>query len=844
MNKVFLSHSSKDKPYVKYIAKKFGRNHCVYDAACFEAGMKTLDEIFREMDNTSIFVVFISNSALDSEWVQKELTIAEERLGHDYHKLSQIFPIIIDPTISHNDSRIPDFIKKGFGAYNLRVITNAKVAFRKIKAQQTRFLLENDLKKPSHVFYGRDLEISKFKTAFDSGEPIKCLIASGFSGIGRKSYMLECLKETQIIEPYYLPPAILVKNPDSIEDVIVKLSQIGFGNYALEDITAMPDMESKIDALCNILMTIQDYNEQVLIYDENCLIDRRGDLVYWFERALKEIRNEVTVIIAARAEVNPIYLRKNQYIFAAALSTLPQSEWSGLMRVYGKQLGLDLTSEDRNYFREVITGYPPQVLFTVNMMNDTSIEEAKNSTHIIAEHFSTKITDMLNSIIPDDLKEETYGFLSFISTYGVVPTDLIQLVVKSNEKYKRVFSLLKTYTVCRYLGTAHEYVEINPLVSDFIQRSRFVLPKDIRQILDSRLTEIQTVVDAGESTITEDFEDLKYYLRHSIIQGKEIPDKFMYSTLYLSSIYELYNNQKYSQVIALVEKLKESRAFDRYDQPAKDRIQSYYCRSLARQTDDKFYTEVEYFNPRCNPENQDEYNFLRGFMNRHESKYDKALAWFNKVLSHQPKHKSAMREIVTVYRGLEDFDSAYEYAKANYLNEKENLYHIQPYFEILIRKDAESLSADEENHISEMLSTVANMMKTNPAATHYEILGQHAAFVEKDLHRAVAVLEEGSRKHPESSYLVKYLFDCYELFEDMNGMEATLKRLEPFGRTNKAALIAYKIRLAIFYAYQCKNREFIKSVVDAIPSVNKESKNRLMRKISTILREKDGAPNP
>lgn len=128
MNKIFLSHSSSDKEYVEYIANRFGKDRCVSYTACFEVGMKALDEIFREMDNSSIFVVFISESALASEWVQKELSIAEERLQHDAYKLSQIFPIIIDPSIKHNDPRIPDFLKKGFGCYNLRVIISKEVA--------------------------------------------------------------------------------------------------------------------------------------------------------------------------------------------------------------------------------------------------------------------------------------------------------------------------------------------------------------------------------------------------------------------------------------------------------------------------------------------------------------------------------------------------------------------------------------------------------------------------------------------------------------------------------------------------------------------------------------------
>ena len=119
MNKIFLSHSSTDKPYVSYIANQFGKDHCTYDAACFEAGMKNLDEIFREMDKSSIFVVFISDASLESDWVKKELSIADERLHHDAYKLSQIFPIIIDPSITHSNvvrscSRLSSWITFAF----------------------------------------------------------------------------------------------------------------------------------------------------------------------------------------------------------------------------------------------------------------------------------------------------------------------------------------------------------------------------------------------------------------------------------------------------------------------------------------------------------------------------------------------------------------------------------------------------------------------------------------------------------------------------------------------------------------------------------------------------------
>lgn len=836
MNKIFLSHSSQDKPYVSYIAEKFGKDHCVYDAACFEAGMKTLDEIFKGMDKSSIFVVFISNSALESKWVQEELAIAEERLNHDSYKLSQIFPIIIDPSIKHNDSRIPSFLREGFGSYNLRIITSNKIAFRKIKAQQARFILENDLGKPPRCFYGRNTEITKFKEVFDSGHSIKCLIASGLPRIGRRAFLLECLKQTEVVEPYYLPSMISLSSSDSIEDMILKLSQIGFGNYALEDITPLSDMDSKIAILSGILTTIQNYNEQVLVYDNYCLVDRRGEIAYWFDKALKKIQNNVTILVAARIEVHPNCARRIPYVYTTTLSTLPRSEWLGLMRVYAKYVGLELTQDDREYFTEIMTGYPPQVIYTVNLMADTSVQEVKNNTYPLVDSFSTEINKMLNALIPPEHQEATYGFLAFISTYGVVPTDLVQMVTKINDNYKQAFALLKRGTICRYLGLSHEYIEINPLVSDYIQRRRLSLPSDIKQLLNSRIDEIQSVVESGASTMTEDFEDLKYYLKQSIIQGKDIPERFMYSTLYLSSIYELYNSQKYTHVINLVEKLKESHSFERYDAPVQDRIQSYYCRALARQTNERFYSEVGYFSSSTSSQKQDEYNFLRGFMYRNESKYDKALEWFQKVLAHQPAHRSAMREIVTVYRGLEDYESAYAYAKDNYINDSENVYQIQPYFEILIHKEKTSLSQEELKHINDMLTTVEGLMQSTSSAAHYEILGLHAAFVEHDLDKAVAIFKRGATTHPESSYIVKYLFDCYELYNNVSGMVSALNQLEPFGQTSKAAEIAYKIRQAILYAYQCKPHNFICTHINRIPSLNEDAKSRLIKKTGIIIR--------
>ncbi len=132
LGKVFLSHKSEDKDFVRYVAEKIGIDRCHYDEYTFEDGMQTLNEIMSALDDTDLFVLFISDKALDSEWVARERLQAKKLL--DQGKIRQIYPIIIDPDpqITHADERIPAWMRN---EYVIRRITSPKIAAQKIKAR-------------------------------------------------------------------------------------------------------------------------------------------------------------------------------------------------------------------------------------------------------------------------------------------------------------------------------------------------------------------------------------------------------------------------------------------------------------------------------------------------------------------------------------------------------------------------------------------------------------------------------------------------------------------------------------------------------------------------------------
>lgn len=835
MEKIFLSHSSKDKAYVGYIAERFGKDICVYDSMCFEAGMNNLDEIFKGLDQTDIFVLFLSDASLSSDWVAREIAEAEKRLDHNTARLSQIFPIIIDPSIDHNDPRIPDFLKKGPSSYNLRTIRRAPIAYRKIKAQLTNRILQNDLRASASydLFYGRDKEIGSFKQRFDVDPGLKVLVATGIPGIGRRSYLVQALRDAQIIERYHEPVVISLDTMDNIEDLLVKLYEEGFGPYPFEKAIALHSMSEKIEALTSAFQDIQAFKEHVIIYDNSCLIGYRGEFRYWFQQAItaKGIRPEVTLSIASRHDIAHIYGRKNPWIFSISLTTLPYPEWNGLLRTYSKSIGAEIGPEDRAYFKDIITGYPPQVLYCADLAKEQGIGYVKDAPHEVVASIAGNVTQILEQAIPKGHTKAGYGLLSFISAYGLVPSDIIQKIFRADPEYLNLFRQFKSLTICRFIGSAQEYVEVNPVIGDYIQRRSLDLPPDIRDILSDDLRRFNTILEnAPELLDVESFESIRYYLKENIKSQKAIPSRFMYSTIYLRSVFELYNSRKYDQVVEIVSALKENGAFDRYDQDIQSRIQGYYCRALVQErSETTFYTEVDFFRPG----QMVEYNFLYGFMYRKLGNFAKAKERYLQVLKVSPNYRSAYRELVAVYKGLEDYESAQGYAEANYRREPENIYFIQSYFDILIRLPDGIQTYRKE--LEEMLDTTRRIHASNPTDIYFQINALYCTYVDEDQTRAYDFLENGQKRFSDSQYIMRSWFDCCDHFADIPGMERTLKTLKALCKEEHSSQSALDLRSVILDAYHQKPRERIDQKIDQIREITPEAKRRLKKKAHLIL---------
>lgn len=230
MIKAFLSHSSSDKEsYVNIVANKLGKQNIHYDEFTFEYGEKTITEIFKGIDRSELFVFFISNESLNSEWVKKEIFFAKNNL--DRYELKKIYPIIIDNTVTHKDARIPDWIRQ---EYNLKLISKPSIAANKIwqKLIELSWDIHPILKKRNTLFVGRNDKLEEFEQRiddFNKNKP-KSIIVSGIPGVGRRTFLKNALVKTTTYDQSYAPLSIYLDRNDSIEDFIFKLNDLSISD--------------------------------------------------------------------------------------------------------------------------------------------------------------------------------------------------------------------------------------------------------------------------------------------------------------------------------------------------------------------------------------------------------------------------------------------------------------------------------------------------------------------------------------------------------------------------------------------------------------------------------------
>lgn len=843
MKKVFLSHSSKDKEFVRKVANIIGLNLCVIDECEFEIGMKNIDEIFKGIGKCDIFVYFISHNSLESDWVKKELNIANDKIINFSEKKMQIYPIIIDPTINFSDERIAEFLKSGDNSYNLRHILKPEIAARKIKTQLIKLEMAQDriFEERNNYYYGRDEEKFLLKKRIDdviNFSGLRCLVVSGIPGIGRRSFVNAVLKDAGLMEKYYFPIVICLGRTDSIDNFLRLLHNIGIGKYTLDDLSKAISMDEKILILVNMLQEVQKYQEFLVIEDNECLIKINGKLAFWFENAISELDSKLTIAIVSEVRLDEFKYRKRNIITSIELKELSKSDTLGMLRTYSKLEGVPFDNEDREFMSNCLSGYPPQVEYCVDLAKAEGKEYVKNHTDKIAdmpEQISSQLIELAYYDFPK--KEVIDCILALIVEFGTVPVSLLNKIFKLNKEYSEAFYRIRALSICYFVGNEKEYVKLNSFLHNFIERNKFKVAPDVQNIIQENISAFEKNINDEQYTDELDYTEVSYYIKELLKTEKKIPSRFLYGTIFLQSIISLYNTKQYNKVIRIVKKLIEENDMIFYDDEVEKRIMYYYCLALARMRVPDFGKTVSFFEGNDNYIN---YNFLRGFYCRILGEFEYAEKFYLNVLKRDPGNLKTRRELVIMYNSNQQYEMARELAQSNYKQNRDNIYYMQAYFDCLINKG--SLSDEEEKDMEQIINRVkAIYREIKRNSMYYQILAKFEAFRMNNKDKALNYIKEGIDNNNDEiiSYLLKEKFDIYEHFHDIDGMEKTIEALsEELKRQEIDDKRMYNIlvgRKALLEAHKGKPILSIEIEIINGSSLSKDAKMKIKNNAEKIL---------
>ncbi|KAA6322636.1 hypothetical protein EZS27_027841 [termite gut metagenome] len=752
MAKAFLSHSSSDKNIVCRIAHQLGNKNCTLDEISFDPGRKTLEEIFKELDSADVFVLFISDTSLESSWVKKEIVRARENLSKDY--IDRILPIIIDENITYADPRIPKWISK---PYNLKYISNEVIILKKIKQslREISFKRNRFNQEIEKIFVGRNNEMQKFETDvnnLDSWTPIYIVAYNYFEGIGRRTFLKNALRKASFMDYLDSPTVITIDSKESIENFIYKLNTLGKNESIMKYDFSSISPEEKVDIAVEQVRQFFDFKELIFIIDDGGIVLPNSKIVDWFTKIVNrdEFDNNLVFCLISRYRPNEITLRKERKSLIYRIPELSNAETKNLFLRLLKIYGLDsIKREDKEFFINNLNGIPAQIIYAVNLIAINSHEAKKNINDIVeySDNFSATVLNYLKQ------NEISYQMAILLSKSEIFSVDLIQKIFGETEEMSNALQQLFDLSLFNFVFGNFEYVKLNPTISDYINRSKIRLNSTYNNRLNN-ITKDLLNEDLDE-VIVNDYSEFMLTLQRMLENEISIPKKYFIPSLIIKNIIKEYDKGNYEYVIKICLELLDN---DNYDSQIIWETNYRLTLAYARTKNDKFFDYISFFR---NEFNNLDYYFLLGFYHRHKGNKSKALEYYYKVLDIHPEHSRTKREIVNILLSQEKYNEALDIAQENYERRKTNIYHIHSYFICLIRK---------KGHISEReLDILLNLMSAVKASGDIKaediyrcMKGEFAYYIDDDIQKANDILWDAMRLNDNKNYPKRSLLEIYK----------------------------------------------------------------------------------
>ncbi len=750
MIKAFISHSSKQKQFALDLVESLGRDYCMIDCYNFEPAFKSIDEIYKAIDTSTVFVLLISKEALSSVWVNNEIRYAKNKLSHtDYDRF---WPYIVD---SLTFEECPEWMRDE-ECFNMKQFHSVKTLARDIEQKFRKIIWARDARRMQldNLMVGRNVDIAKFEDKFQSlrGFNLKALIVSGRNGVGKDTFAMQCMKKVGYA-PEIVPYRISTSPHENIENFINYLNLIinQYDDNQIVEVFALPPKD-KAHIAVQLLNKLYETGTVVFVNDNmSCILPNRK-LSEWMLDILNDsdLNNQLGLFLLSHRVPNSFIEAEVPVVAHIQLQPLDRKDREKLFISYIRAYNIQgITQTDVDFFVDKLLQSPSQIIQAVKALYTTDKALVKRDIGSLVQQGDKKVQPILDHFSED---EQRY-LLIILSRIDFISYQVLEDIFGSRiiETMDTLYEMME-YGVVTTFGPSEQFFRLDHFVSDYIRRCRFALPKDwdvsINEVFEKRI--------AKSNSITEDTSLYLYDIKRKIMSGKGDPDALLLPSVVLTSVMEVYDEKNYPLVRDICYSVLNGS--HTYYPEMEHELRYWLCSALCRLQDERFFDEVKVFNDA-------DYYFLRGFYSRNAKDFASAENFYNKALAKAPKLKRAKREMVTALLAQNKYEMALHLAKENYESDPENSYQIYGYFRCLVKK--KGLERVDIQQLDELMEA----MKNNYSNKHEELytsmnIEYQAYVVHLPPSKVFEIIAEAEKSYPNSVNVERASYN-YKLRQSM-----------------------------------------------------------------------------
>ena len=680
MIKVFLSHSTVQKPIVEAVANELGWDFAILDKFDFESGRKLIDEINNALDVTSIFVLFASRESLNSEWCKTELSNVRDLVdeGKCY-----FCAFSIDKNIDVTKDAKP-WVRQYLTNYYDNPKTLARVSQREII--EILWDKHPELKTKEHHYVGRDNELAQMMSLVyeNRSQKCRCVIASGIRHIGRKRFLLQFMvnKMNNNLHPSYYPMEVSLKDTDSLDSLIKQLNDYICTYTKSELDSLLQDVSNHKEVAITLINNIVDAHELIRIDDDNCIVNKNGYIEDWFLDVIHQpnLHPKVSIFVASTCSVNARMTRGEKQVCHLQLQPMKRSDMKILFNVYADAKHVKCDNNTVEELLANLTGYPEQVFEIVDVLDKYGMPTLMKELPAINKMYESDMANLLNEIKKDD---KAYQLLILMAKFEYIGYHQLHSIFQEPVLVD-ILDRFEHYAIYECFGATRNYLRLNRALADYIDRNRLNLDKVYQQRLDKYTKEILAQTDEETLNLAEELYRSKKMLSDPRFK---VSTEAILPSVALKVIVDQYRKDDFNSVVDLARRLLYDN--NRHDyESVKRSIRYWMCLAYCKLGQD-YQLEIE-----KEVKNFTGYTkfFILGYYERLQGNYPLAQRHYEQALnaanSYMQKHTSkASHELVITKMKQNDYEGALELAKQNYESDKSNVYHIEAYFRCYVKSE-------------------------------------------------------------------------------------------------------------------------------------------------------------